>query len=115
VNREEKYIGKQTIEDLRTETGRITEFVFEHDTFMDPDEGDALRYVAYLNDSDQLPSWVEFDGLARKFTFSPTRSDMDRISLRVVDRDYEGLTTESRFEIHLQQARGSENGVGGAT
>jgi hypothetical protein len=95
------------IGDLQVDSGRITEFIFTNDTFGDEDEGDALRYTAFLNNSDQLPAWVEFNGLQRKFTFRPGAKEGGRISLRLVARDYDGLSTESRFDVHVVPAEGS--------
>jgi AAA family ATP:ADP antiporter len=95
------------IGDLQVDSGRITEFVFTNDTFGDEDEGDALRYTAFLNDSDQLPAWVEFNGLQRKFTFRPGANEGGSISLRLVARDYDGLSTESRFDVRIVPAQGS--------
>jgi AAA family ATP:ADP antiporter len=94
------------ISDLRIDSGRLTEFVFNTETFGDPDEGDALRYTAYLNDSEPLPPWIEFDGLQRKFSFNPGSNDGGRIQLRVVARDFQGLSTESRFDVHVAPVNG---------
>lgn len=87
------------VADLAVESGQVTDFIFDSDTFLDPDEGDALRYTAYLNESERLPQWVEFDGLQRHFRFSPLPSDEGSINLRLVARDYEGLSAETRFRV----------------
>lgn len=87
------------VEDLSIESGQVTDFIFDSDTFLDPDEGDALRYTAYLNESERLPHWVEFDELQRQFRFSPLPSDEGSICLRLVARDYEGLSAETRFRV----------------
>ncbi len=95
----------EPVADLHIESGQVSEFVFDSDTFLDPDEGDALRYTAYLNENDRLPDWVEFDGLERKFQFSPLPSDEGSIDLRVVASDYEGLSAEVRFKVNFGLVR----------
>jgi AAA family ATP:ADP antiporter len=103
------------IADLEIESGQVTEFVFEADTFLDPDEGDALRYQAFANHTDRLPGWIEFDDLQRRFRFSPAPASEGSVSLRVVARDYEGLQAASCFEVDYRRRNSRQRSAAQAT
>jgi hypothetical protein len=77
----------------------LNQFVFAEGTFVDPDEGDALKYLAFLNQQDDLPKWVRFDALQRSFRITPPADAQGAIAIRVVARDYDGLEAEMNFTL----------------
>jgi hypothetical protein len=70
------------------------------DTFLDPDEGDALRYHAFRGPDRDLPKWVKFDPLHRRFEFRPPPDSEGSIEIRVVARDFDGAEAETRFTVN---------------
>jgi AAA family ATP:ADP antiporter len=79
--------------------GEINQFVLQDDAFYDPDEGDALRYQAFLSTGEELPRWVRFDALNRHFRLNPPAGSSGTIEIRVVARDFDGLEAEMNFEV----------------
>jgi AAA family ATP:ADP antiporter len=85
--------------DMDIPSGEITQLVMNEDSFFDPDEGDALKYLAYLHFDKPLPRWVRFDPLHRRFEFQPPPGESGTIEIRVVARDFDGLEAESSFKV----------------
>ena len=86
--------------DMDIRAGEISQFVLQEDTFYDPDEGDALRYKAFLSSGGELPRWVRFDPLNRRFRLQPPAGSSGTIEIRVIARDFDGLEAEMSFEVH---------------
>jgi AAA family ATP:ADP antiporter len=87
------------IPDISIRSGQLNQFVFAEGTFVDPDEGDALKYLAFLNQQDDLPKWVRFDALQRSFRITPPADAQGALAIRVVARDYDGLEAETNFTL----------------
>ena len=86
--------------DMDIRSGEISGLDLHEDTFLDPDEGDALRYLAFRESDGELPRWVKFDALHRRFEFRPPPESKGSIEIRVVARDFEGAEAETRFTVH---------------
>lgn len=87
------------LEDLSIPAGILSEMQIAAETFIDPDVGDALKYLAYATHSEKLPGWIKFDPLARKFQFHPPAQSQGRVLIRVVARDFDGLEAELSFTL----------------
>jgi AAA family ATP:ADP antiporter len=85
--------------DMDIPAGEISQFAFDEDAFLDPDEGDALKYQAYCAEGEKLPGWVEFDALTRQFRFNPPPGAQGSIEIRVVAKDFDGLEAQSSFKV----------------
>ena len=85
--------------DMDIPAGEFSQFVMDEDAFLDPDEGDALKYRAYLGPGEKLPSWVVFDSLTRQFKVNPPPGAKGSLEIRVVARDFDGLEAQSSFKL----------------
>ncbi len=85
--------------DMDIPAGEITRFTIQEGTFVDPDEGDALKYRAFTEELGKLPTWIKFDGLKGIFHFHPPRGQEGAIEIRVVARDFDGLEADARFVV----------------
>ncbi len=79
--------------------GEVSVYEFDEDSFVDPDEGDALKYQAFINETESLPSWIRFDALHRSFRCHPPAGSSGELVIRVVARDFDGLEADSRFTL----------------
>lgn len=86
--------------DMDIRSGEISGLEMHEDTFLDPDEGDALRYQAFRGSDRDLPKWVKFDPLHRRFEFRPPPHSEGSIEIRVVARDFDGAEAETRFRVN---------------
>ncbi len=89
------------IPDMQVPAGKTSQVVFDEDSFIDPDEGDALKYRATLADGDDLPRWVRFDALHRRFRVQPPADERGSLEVKVVARDYHGLEAAALFRIYF--------------
>ncbi|MBN7798485.1 ATP translocase [Parahaliea mediterranea] len=87
------------LEDLSIPAGEPTRLQIAANTFLDPDVGDALRYLAFAATGERLPGWVKFDGLNRRFDFHPPANSAGSLRIRVVARDFDGLEAEVCFTV----------------
>ncbi len=85
--------------DMDIPAGAVSDLVMHEDTFFDPDEGDALKYLAYSHPSSGLPGWVKFDALHRRFEFSPPAGAEGSARIRVVARDFDGAEADLSFTV----------------
>jgi AAA family ATP:ADP antiporter len=85
--------------DMDIPAGEISQFVMDADTFIDPDEGDALKYQAFQEPTGKLPEWVIFDAFSRRFRFNPPAGSRGSIEISVVARDFDGLEARSSFKV----------------
>jgi AAA family ATP:ADP antiporter len=92
-------IAAGELEDLTIPAGQATQLHIAADTFIDPDVGDALRYLALPASGDRLPPWVKFDGLNRRFEFHPPADCNGSLRIRLVARDFDGLEAEVSFTV----------------
>ncbi|MCZ6830601.1 MAG: putative Ig domain-containing protein, partial [Gammaproteobacteria bacterium] len=88
--------------DMDIPAGEISQFVMDEDTFVDPDEGDALTYLAFQEPAGKLPSWVNFDAFTRQFKFNPPANSQGTLEIRVVARDFDGLEAQSSFKVRYR-------------
>lgn len=88
-----------SLEDIEIPAGQITHLVLDVDTFVDPDEGDALKYMAFATHADRLPGWVKFDSHKRRFEFKPPPASSGDLTIRVVARDFDGLEAHMSFTV----------------
>jgi AAA family ATP:ADP antiporter len=86
--------------DMDIPSGELSGFQMHEDTFFDPDEGDALKYLAFRSPEGNLPRWVKFDPLHRRFEFHPPEGSEGSVEIRVVARDFDGAEAESRFRVN---------------
>jgi AAA family ATP:ADP antiporter len=87
--------------DMDIPAGEISRLVLHEDSFLDPDEGDALKYLAFQGVDNNLPRWVRFDSLHRTFEFRPPPGSTGEIEIRVVARDFDGLEAEASFKVRF--------------
>ena len=85
--------------DMDIPAGVISHFSLHEDSFVDADEGDALKYLAFTQFDNNLPNWVRFDAFHRRFEFHPPLGTEGTMEIRVVARDFDGLEAESTFEV----------------
>ena len=86
--------------DMDIRSGEISGLELHEDTFLDPDEGDALKYLAFHQLDKDLPRWVKFDALRRRFEFRPPPDSSGSIEIRVVARDFDGAEAETSFKVN---------------
>lgn len=94
------------LQDLSIPAGKVYRMQLRGDTFVDTDEGDALRYQAYATYSERLPSWIKFDALSRRFLFAPPAAACGSLRIRVVAKDFDGLEAESCFTLTWENPSG---------
>ncbi|MBT4522730.1 MAG: ATP translocase [Halieaceae bacterium] len=87
------------LSDFDIPSGVLSHLVLDRDTFIDHDEGDAMKYQAFAEHSNRLPGWVKFDSLNRKFQFNPPPYSSGNLIIRVVARDFDGLEAETSFTV----------------
>jgi AAA family ATP:ADP antiporter len=87
------------IADQHIAAGTLTELTLPTDTFIDPDEGDALKYQAYSDVHDELPTWVSFDTYKGHFRFKPPAGSEGELKLTVVATDFDGLEAQAHFTV----------------
>ncbi|MEP5763721.1 MAG: translocase [Halieaceae bacterium] len=85
--------------DMDIRSGEISQLELDDENFFDPDEGDALRYLAFEHPNNHLPRWVRFDALHRRFEFSPPPGTDGSVEIKVVARDFDGLEAEASFKV----------------
>ncbi len=75
------------------------DFVVPSDAFEDVDIGDALGYSAALEDGSELPQWLSFDAVARRFTGTPGNADVGTVDVRVRATDSGGEHASDSFRL----------------
>jgi AAA family ATP:ADP antiporter len=86
--------------DMDIAAGQVSDFVMDEETFFDPDEGDALKYHAYLDFDGSLPRWIKFDALHRRFEFNPPPGSAGTVNIRVVAKDFDGAEVDASFKVN---------------
>ncbi len=76
-------------------------FVLPAGTFLDPDAGDVLSYVATLSDGGALPAWLSFDAATRTFAGTPENDNVGKLSIRVTATDGSSLSASDTFELNV--------------
>ena len=91
--------------DMDIYSGEISQLQMHEDTFFDPDEGDALKYLAFQHPNGNLPPWVRFDSLHRRFEFRPPPDMEGTVEIRVVAKDFDGLEADSSFKVNYSSVK----------
>lgn len=74
-------------------------FQFALDVFADIDLGDVLTYTAQISGGGELPTWLSFDGVNRRFSGTPGQSDVGNLDIDVIANDGNGGTVTDTFRI----------------
>ncbi|MCX2982071.1 ATP translocase [Halieaceae bacterium IMCC14734] len=88
------------IPDQHIAAGEPYDLTLPAGTFLDPDEGDALKFQAYGQARGQLPSWVRFDTMRGHFRLAPPAGSSGALILMVVATDFDGLEAEAEFTLY---------------
>ncbi|MCD4829760.1 MAG: putative Ig domain-containing protein, partial [Candidatus Cloacimonetes bacterium] len=83
--------------------GNPYDYQVPSDTFDDPDliHGDQLAYSADLDDGSPLPAWLSFDVADRRFTATPTNSDLGDFFIRVTATDDSLASANDVFRLRV--------------
>ena len=84
---------------LHMPAGEISKFAISECTFYDPDIGDALKFRAEQENGSPLPKWVSFDKMNRTFTFNTPENHTERLSIKIIASDFEGLTASTQMKV----------------
>lgn len=76
-------------------------FVLPADAFTDVDAQDTLTFVATLADGGELPVWLSFDPVARRFSGTPGNGDVGGLELRVTATDTSGASASAQFSVSV--------------
>lgn len=80
-----------------------TFFGFTAPAFFDPD-GDAVSYAAYLHGGIALPTWMQFNPQARRFSGDPSEAVAGDYLLDLVATDSYELSQTATFSLSIQPA-----------
>jgi len=102
------------INDQIASEGILFDFTFANDAFTD-DPSDDIVFEATLSNGQQLPTWLKFDDLLRKFTgVPPSGSLANPITIRLTALDWAKNKTVDEFKISKDPNSGGNNGGGGS-
>ncbi len=73
------------IPDQTTPTNAVWTFTLPAGTFIDPDLGDTLTYIATLEGAVPLPTWLTFDPDTQTFSGAVIQIEVLRLTIRVED------------------------------
>lgn len=90
----------QMIADQQAMEDQLFSFVFDENTFSDPNE-DALTYTATLSDDTALPAWLSFTPSTRTFSGTPTMSDVGTLRVKVTATDPGTLAIADQFDLAI--------------
>lgn len=74
-------------------------FTFPANQFVEADYWDTLTYSATLANLTPLPAWVTFNPATRRFSGTPTNSDVGTITVRLTATDGTGAAVSDSFDI----------------
>ena len=102
------------VNDQLASEGILFDFTFADDVFTD-DPNDDFIFEATLANGQQLPSWLKFDGLLRKFTGVPPSGALtNSITIRLAAVDWAKNRTIDEFKIS-KDPNSTGGGGGGGT
>jgi ATP:ADP antiporter, AAA family len=87
------------IPDIEIPCGEETRYTIKENTFVDPDEGDNLKYATTLTDGSELPEWVNFNTETLLFKFDPPAGSSGVLDICVRVADLGGLETKTSFKV----------------
>ncbi len=100
---EQPQVDVPLLDQLASENAEFN-YVFDANSFSDPDAGDTLTYEATLSGGGALPTWLGFDPLTGTFSGTPSAADVGTTTVRVTASDNDGLSTFDEFDIVTQAA-----------
>ncbi len=77
----------------------LLDYVFPENTFFDPDPNESLSYSAEQSDGSELPAWLNFVPLSRRFTGTPANEDIAVYSIALTATDLSAETVIDTFTI----------------
>ncbi len=83
---------------------RPFEFTIAPDVFVDPNPADALVLSAAMPGGLDLPAWLTFDAVERRFHGTPANDDLGQIPLRLRAADNGGLSAVVDISIAVDTA-----------
>ncbi|MGK7933408.1 MAG: putative Ig domain-containing protein [Microcystaceae cyanobacterium] len=96
---------KTSIPDQRAEENESFTYTIPDGSFDDVDikDGDSLDYFATLSDDNPLPSWLNFDDNTLTFSGTPTKDDLEILSIKVTATDTEDASVSDTFELDVTE------------
>ena len=92
---------KNQIRTQSIQVGRLFNFTLPSETFIDDDGNNTLTYSATLSDGSPLPSWLNFNPVAR--TFSGTPAEASLLKIKVTTTDTSQAFASCEFEISISK------------
>ena len=80
----------------------VFNFTIPENTFNDVDTGDELTYSVTLDSGSELPSWLTFDASTRRFSGTPSNSNVGTVNIKVVVTDKQGATVNDSFTLTVE-------------
>lgn len=87
------------IEDRVLTPGQTFAFELPMDTFMDPDEGDVLRFSADRDEQHGLPGWLEFHGDQLAFSGEVPAGQTGVTRIVVTAKDFDGARVRGQMNL----------------
>jgi Ca2+-binding RTX toxin-like protein len=84
-----------------TEDGLFT-YTIPDDVFSDPNGTAALNIMVSQANGDPLPGWLSYDAASRTFSGTPDNDQVGELALNVTAVDEEGLVTNHRFSLQVE-------------
>ncbi len=104
VNVNDAPILNGQVPDQAIEVNTSFDYTLDQNLFVDIDFGDEITYTAKLADGSVLPSWLNFDGLSRRFT--GTAIDLGDLSIVLLATDKFGASASDEFMLSVKNATG---------
>jgi hypothetical protein len=100
------------IEDQSVNEGANLNFVFDSGTFVDPENG-VLTYQASTTATDDrsLPVWLVFDSATRKFSGTPSNTDVGTLPITVTATDDTGKSVSDVFLLQVNNVNALPTGT----
>ena len=76
-------------------------FVFDSNTFSDPDNGDSLSYSATLLNGNALPSWIVWNDQNRSLSGTPLNSDVGVLTITIIAIDSSLSSVSDAFVLTI--------------
>ena len=100
------------IEDQSVNEGANLSFVFDSDTFVDPEDG-VLTYQASTTATDDrsLPVWLAFNSTTRTFSGTPSNTDVGTLPITVTATDDTGKSVSDVFLLQVNNVNALPTGT----
>jgi hypothetical protein len=90
---------KNQIKDQAAKAGHYFTYTIPENTFIDDDGNNTLTYSAALSDGNPLPSWLNFDAKAKKFSGKPSNEENVEIKISVMDPEKASISDVFKLKI----------------